>query len=239
MPQKNRDYQLTEDLLVRYREEALANSQALLDEASLLLSHGHFARAYFLAASSIEEAGKAVQAFQGLGRNLRDPAVAHRLKMQFEDHSNKLTAAFSPWIQATPNIRAEVSDFTRIMVDLKFGREAAIYTDINAEQSIVTTPKIQVKEKAARHCVHLAGSVLAHVGPYVLSQPKQSTRVQDEFFALKPSVFQRMSKTADFWEFYVARVEAGDVALEGAVVDYNKQYFSQARLFMPTDGQAG
>jgi hypothetical protein len=33
------------------------------------------ARAYFLAASCIEESGKAVQAFEGLARNLKGPAV--------------------------------------------------------------------------------------------------------------------------------------------------------------------
>jgi hypothetical protein len=75
MQAKNRDYQLTGELLREYRDAALVNAQALLEEAALLLAHGHHARAYFLAASCIEEAGKAVQAFEGLGRNLEDSAV--------------------------------------------------------------------------------------------------------------------------------------------------------------------
>ena len=69
-----------------------------------------------------------------MGRNLKDPAVAQRLKLQFDDHSQKVTSAFSPWIQATPNLLEEINDFIRTMVDLKFGREASIYTDINAER---------------------------------------------------------------------------------------------------------
>jgi AbiV family abortive infection protein len=83
------------ELLEQYRDAALVNSQSLLEEATLLLVHGHYARAYFLATSSIEESGKAVQAFEGLGRNLSDSAVTRRLKLQFEDHSQKVTSAFS------------------------------------------------------------------------------------------------------------------------------------------------
>ena len=216
-----------------YRDGALANAQALLEEAALLLAHRHYARAYFLAASSVEEAGKAVQAFEGLGRNLSDSAVSNRLKLQFEDHSLKVTAAFSPWIQASPNVRAEIMDFVRIMVDLKFGREASMYTDINAERAIVTTPSMQVKEKAAAHCVHLAGNVVAQVRRYLQSQPKPISRVQDEFFALKPTVFKKMANTADFWEYYIAQMEVGNMALENVVTEYNKRYFSKDTLFKP------
>jgi len=124
MPIKNRDYDLTLDLLQQYRDAALKNAQALLEEASLLLEHGHHARAYFLSASSIEEAGKAVQAFEGLGKNIKDPAVTQRLKFQFEDHSQKVAYAFSPWLRVTPNLREEIMTFVNRTVDLKFGREA-------------------------------------------------------------------------------------------------------------------
>jgi len=58
------------DTLKNYSEAALRNSEALLEEARLLLQNEHFARAYFLAVSSIEETGKAAQTFaaQGVGR---------------------------------------------------------------------------------------------------------------------------------------------------------------------------
>ena len=222
-------------MLQQYRDAALVNAQALLEEAALLLANGHFARAYFLSASCIEEAGKAVQAFEGIGRNLRDPAVTQRLKLQFEDHSQKVTAAFSPWVQATPNIRDEIMNFVRMMVDLKFGREASMYTDINAEQMIVTTPHMQVRKKTASDCVRLAGTVLAHVRPYAhQAQPKTTTRVQDAFFALRPSTFQRMANTADFWDYYITQIEQGSTALEAAVTGYNQNYFSKGKLFNST-----
>lgn len=232
MPTKHRDYQLTADLLREYRDAALMNAQALLEEAALLLAHGYFARAYFLSASSIEEAGKAAQAFEGIGRNLKDPAVTQRLKIQFEDHSQKVTSAFSPWLKATPNLRDEVMDFVNIMVALKFGREASMYTDINAERVIVTTPRMQVPEVTSSNCVRLAGTVLSHVRPYAQqAQPKSTTRVQDAFFALKPSVFQNMANTADFWEYYISKMEQGNLALEAAVTEYNDRYFSKGTQF--------
>jgi hypothetical protein len=229
---KDRDYTLTADLLREYRDAALVNAQALLEEATLLLAHEKYARAYFLSASTIEEAGKAVQAFEGLGKYLKDPAVAQRLKFQFADHSQKVTSAFSPWLQATPNLKDEVINFVKLMVALRFGREASMYTDINAELVIVTTPQMQVRQKTASDCVRLAGTVLSHVRPYVQqTQPKSTTRLQDAFFALKPSIFQKMANTDDFWYFYIAQIEGGNLAIESAVTEYNDLYFSKRLLF--------
>ena len=113
---KNRDYQLTPELLQQYRDAALANAQELLDEATLLLQYGHHARAYFLAVVSIEEVGKAVQAFDGMGRNLKDSAVAMRLKLQFDDHQQKISSAFHPWllehqgVSSLPKVLDEILD---------------------------------------------------------------------------------------------------------------------------------
>jgi AbiV family abortive infection protein len=230
MPIKDREYELTVELLREYRDAALVNAQALLEEAALLLAHGHLARAYFLSASCIEEAGKAVQAFEGLGKNLQDPAVAQRLKLQFENHSQKVTSAFSPWLQATPNLRNEVMEFVNMMVALKFGREASMYTDINAEKLTITTPQMQVRQRTATDCVRLAGTVLSHVTPYAQqSQPKSTTRIQDAFFALKPTIFQKMASTADFWEYYISQMEQEKMALESAVVEYSQRFLSKGR----------
>lgn len=236
MPAKDRKYELTAELLSEYRNASLVNAQALLEEAALLLAHGHHARAYFLAVSSVEEAGKAVQAYEGLGKNLRDPAVTQRLKLQFEDHSQKVTSAFSPWVQATPDIREQIMDFVKMMVDLQFGREASMYTDIHAEKVIVTTPQKQIRKEAATDCVRLAGRVLAYVRPYAeQAQLKTTTRLQDSFFALRPTVFQKMANTADFWWYYIAQMEQGKAALESAAVDYNNNYLCKGKLFRPED----
>lgn len=232
MRTKNREFQLTTELLEQYRDAALVNAKALLEEATLLLGHGHYPRSYFLAASSIEEAGKAVQAFEGMSRNLRDSAVSHRLKIQFDDHSQKITSAFSPWMQATPNIRTEIMDFVRIVVDLKFGREASMYTDIHTEKVIVTTPAMQVGQRTAADSVRLAGTVLSYAVPYAQQlQTKFMSRAQDAFFALKPTLFQKMANTVDFWEYYLHQMEQGNMTLDVAVTDYNRLYLSKGQLF--------
>jgi AbiV family abortive infection protein len=234
MPAKDRNYELTPELLSEYRDASLVNSEALLEEAALLLAHKHHSRAYFLAVSSVEEAGKAVQAYEGLGKNLRDPAVTQRLKLQFEDHSQKVTSAFSPWIQATPDIRDQIMGFVNLTVDLQFGREASMYTDIHAEKVIVTTPQKQISREAATDCVRLAGRVLAYARPYAEQvQIKTTNRVQDSFFALRPTIFQKMANTADFWWYYISQMEQGNRTLESAVVDYNASFFSRGKLFRP------
>ena len=71
---------LTATLLLSYSEAALRNADELLSEASLLRDHDHMARAYFLAVACIEEAGKALLAFDAQNRNLSDPAVCTKLK---------------------------------------------------------------------------------------------------------------------------------------------------------------
>lgn len=142
--QKNRNYELTRELLHQYSAAALRNAEELLDEASLLLKHDHQARAYFLAVASIEEIGKAVQAFDGMGRNLKDSAVATKLKLQFEDHSQKVTSAFVPWLIATPNLRKEVMSLVNTMLNVKHGREPSMYTDIHFKGPKITTPAAMV-----------------------------------------------------------------------------------------------
>lgn len=56
--QKNRNYELTPELLQEYSDAALANAQELLDEASLLLQHDHQARAYFLAVAASKRSAR-------------------------------------------------------------------------------------------------------------------------------------------------------------------------------------
>lgn len=235
---KTRNYELTPALLQQYHDAALANSGKLLLEASLLLEHGHYARAYFLAIAAIEEVGKAVQAFDGLGRNLKDSAVSTRLKLQFEDHSQKITSAFIPWLMASPNIREEVMSFVSLMIAVKQGREPSMYVDIKNDDSKVVTPESIVRPEAAKGCIRLAHDVLAHAKTHITqTTPNVTTRTQDAFFALKPSVYQKMMKTEDFWWYYISRMEAGDQALETAVTEYQKHYVAKDVKFKTEGAQ--
>ena len=82
------EFRFTVDLLREYCAAALQNAGELLEEASLLYANGHAARAYFLAVASIEETGKALQAFDAQGRNLADSAVTAKLRRSM-DHSQR------------------------------------------------------------------------------------------------------------------------------------------------------
>jgi AbiV family abortive infection protein len=232
MPVKNRDYKLTLALLGQFRDASLLNADSLLEEAALLSAHQHHARAYFLSVSSIEEAGKAVQAFEGLGRNLQDCAVEQKLKLQFESHSEKMTAAFLPWLRATANVREVLTDREELMATLKFGREASMYTDINAERAMVTTPQMQISPESAASCVRLARNVLSHVMPYAQQpQPAEATTVQDAFFVLKPATFRKIFNEADFWEYYLLQREQENTTFEDAVTEYKRCYLDQGKVF--------
>lgn len=224
---KNRNYQLTTALLKQYCDAALINARNLLSEASLLVQNNHFARAYFLAVAAIEEIGKSVQAFDGMGRNLKDSAVCNKLKLQFEDHSQKITAAFIPWLVVSPNLRNEIMSFVDIQIDVKRGREPSMYTDIHFDGPRITTPESAVRPEAANNCIRLAETVLSYTTPYITAKPKITTRTQDEFFAMKSNIFYKMANMEDFWWYYISCMESGDKAIENAATEYNKKYFSK------------
>lgn len=224
---KNRNYSLTTSLLRQYCDAALINAQNLLNEATLLLQNNHFARAYFLAVAAIEEIGKSVLAFDGMGRNLKDSAVSTKLKLQFEDHSQKITAAFIPWLTASPNLRDEIMSIVNLQIDVQHGREPSMYTDIHFDGPKITSPESEVRPEAANNCIRLAEAVLSYTTPYITAKPRTTTRTQDEFFAMKSSIFLKMANTEDFWWYYISRMESGDKAIENAVTEYNKKYFSK------------
>ncbi|NOG46277.1 MAG: AbiV family abortive infection protein [Calditrichaeota bacterium] len=130
---------LTEELLVEYYSGALKNSDALIEESNLLFKNKSYARCYFLACSSIEESGKAVEAFLGLGRNLTDPAVQKTLIQNFEDHNKKLLSALMTLLSKPPFPIDKLDLITDISLQLFQGREKSLYTDIN--KSEITIPK--------------------------------------------------------------------------------------------------
>ena len=96
---KERRYDLTDELLVSYREAALDNSRQLIEEARLLFSNEYYARTYFLALASIEETGKAQILFDAMSGDLNDPGLCKIIKKGIEMHSDKITSAFVSWLQ--------------------------------------------------------------------------------------------------------------------------------------------
>ena len=230
---KNRSYPLSLALLEKYKEAALENADELLAEARLLLHHKSHARAYFLGVASIEEIGKAVISHDALGRNISDSAVATRLRINFEDHSQKVTSAFIPWLLATPDLREQVMSYVNTMIDVKNGREPSMYVDVLQDGSDVVRPKTIVSLDAATNCVSLVVAVRLHARHYITNSPaKVRNKAEDELFAMKQTTFLKMTNTADFWEYYMARMRAGDMAFEIAATTYHEVYFAKSKPFL-------
>lgn len=212
----------------------MQNASELGEEAALLEANGHQARAYFLAVASIEETGKAQLAFDAQGRKLTDSAVASKVRKSFENHSSKITAAFAPWLLASSNVASSAKAAIQLMVDLKFGREPSMYTDVQQDGVTVQSPSGVVRAKAGQDCVRLARDCLTHARRHVEgTEPVTTTPAQDEFFAMKSGVTREMLNTEDFWEFHIDRLKAGSTRLENTVVAYHKQYFQKQAKYMP------
>jgi AbiV family abortive infection protein len=180
------EFKFTVELLKNYSTAALQNAAELLEEATLLSENGHAARTYFLAVASIEETGKALQAFDAQGRNLADSAVTARLRRSMEDHSQKITSAFTAILLSSPDVRKAVMPIVEVMIHLKRGREPSMYTDIRYSKSTVQMPSAMVRDVAAKDCIRLARDCLRHACKHIAEKtPEVRSGDDDQLFAMK------------------------------------------------------
>jgi AbiV family abortive infection protein len=229
-------FRFTIELLREYSAAALQNAAELFEEASLLYEKGHFARAYFLAVASIEETGKALQAFDAQGRNLSDSAVTAKLRQSMEDHSQKIASAFIPILIATPTTREALMPAVDLMIHLKRGREPAMYTDIRYAESKIQIPSAMVREVAAKDCIRLACDCFADARKHITEKkPKARSRTEDQLFSMKSEKLQKMGNTEGFWWYYLSQLEAGNGDFAAAVVGYDRNYFSKGKMFERPD----
>lgn len=223
---------LTREFLRAYCQAALTNASELVHEASLLYTHGHCARAYFLSVAAIEETGKALLAFDAQGRNLADSAVSAKLRRAMEDHSTKISAAFMGWLQASANLRNDIATVIDLSIHLKQGREPSMYTDIHPDGSNIQVPSEMVRDTAARDCIRLATDSLAHARRYVVEkEPKGKTRTEDQLFALKSGVLEKITNMEDFWWYHLAQLESGQGDFSESVIQYRTNYLLKEKLF--------
>lgn len=223
---------MTPELLVTYSKGALCNADELLREASLLHEHGHMARAYFLAVACIEEAGKALLAFDAQNRKLSDPAVCTKLKSTMENHAQKINHALGIWAMSRPDPRKELEVALDLIFHLSHGREPSMYTDLRANPDRVQTPSEIVRAQAARDCVRLAKNCLAHAHRHVSEkEPAKFTSAQDKLFTMKSAKFREMLNTEDFWWYYIARMEAGQLDTAEAVLGYERDHIKTGTQF--------
>jgi AbiV family abortive infection protein len=231
-------FQYTVTLLSHYSAVALQNAGELVEEASLLLARGHRARAYFLAVAGIEEIGKAVLAFDGQGRNLKDSAVTAKLRRAMEDHSQKVTAAFTPILLASPEPRQVLMPLVDMMIHLKRGREPSMYTDIHYESGEVQQPMAVVRDVAAQDCVRLAGDCLRAAQRHVSERtPLPRSAADDALFAMKSEQVNKILNSEGFWRYYIERMEGGAQDFAAAVITYQREYVAKGRTYHKPAGE--
>ena len=191
-----------------------------------------------MAVASIEETGKALQAFDAQGRNLGNSAVTAKLRRAMEDHSQKITAAFTEMLLANSNLRDALMPAVDLMIHLKRGREPSMYTDIRYESSAVQSPATMVREAAANDCIRLARDCLAHARRHIAEKkPEARSQTEDQLFAMKSGQFQKLANTEGFWWYYVAQLEAGKRDFGAAVVEYQRDFLSKGITFKRPDGE--
>jgi AbiV family abortive infection protein len=220
------------DLLRTYSAAALQNAGELLAEATLLRDHGHWARAYFLAIATIEEAGKALQAFDAQKRNLSDPAVVTKLNIGMTKHAQKINYALFAWAAASDDVREAIEVALPLVSQLKHGREPSMYCELRTEPDRAQRPSEIVRESAARDCVRLARDCVANANRHVKEQePPEITHALDKIFTMKSAYFREILSSKEFWFYYVARVESGDKGLAEAVCGYEKDHVRSGESF--------
>jgi AbiV family abortive infection protein len=228
----NQTPHFTLELLRAYSDAALRNSSELIDEASLLLDHGHFPRAYFLAISSIEETGKALHAFDAQNRNLKDPAVRKQLKGSLESHKQKITYALFTWAMSNADQQAALKKALDLTHHLAHGREPSMYSDVRTEPDRAQTPREFVRDVAARDSVRLSRDCFANAQLHFnVATPTQFTASQDRLFVMKSKKFQEMLNLEDFWRFYIARIKTGQDDLAETVAVYERDYLKTGVQF--------
>ena len=200
--------------------------RALIEEAGLLLEHGHWPRAYFLAVAGIEEIGKALVAYDGQGRNLRDPAVCAMLLRLTSDHASKIRMAFTGFVVADPRKNTEAA--IALIIALQNGREPAMYTDIGPDSEILV-PALVVGERAARDCARLATDCLSSAAHHMATVPPQSPTVaDDQLFSMKSSAARAVAESEDFWLYYLDQRAKGNASYSDAVVRYRTEFLLNA-----------
>lgn len=225
MPKTNKpSIALTSKLLRRYRDASIDNAHELLYEATLLLQHNHYARAYHSAICAIEEVGTSVQVFDALGRNVRDPDVANRVVLNLADYARKVTAAVFPWLLVVPDRRDSVMPYISKMIKRQIHKADAIHTALDGkgpQGPQVNTPNYRITYSDAEIWLGLAKEIYSHGEAYVLFAPtKIRTKAEDEVFAMKSAALAAVTSSPEFWEYYISCMKTGNATFEAAVADY-------------------
>jgi len=229
---KDREYKLSENFLIEYQDAALSNSQALIEEALLLFNNHHCARAYFLAAASTEETGKAYHAFSARGRNLRNPAIQSKIKKLFENHQAKFVGAMA-WLMLGEKFDPKRVEYLfDVFANLRVGREKSMYADVVLNNN-VTLPNNIVRKEAASSAIRLASDCLRAAKEFVKqSHPLKVTAIQDKFFTINSNVLTKIFGSEDFRYYLIEHIKSTNTLdYIPLTVKYYDRYYSKRKTY--------
>ncbi len=233
-----RDYELSENLLIAYHDSALGNAKSLLEESYILLSNGKYARAYFLAVAAMEETGKAYHAFATRGRNLDNSAVQKKMKGIFENHPQKIFGAFLGLFHFLPLL--EKAKYAETMFDRAFnlidGREASMYVDARIDNSIID-PLLLIRHIDAQEVYALATNCHKHMVVFVReTQPVKTGAIEDKFLLIPLTKMMDKAKD-DFSAFLLDSMRSDLEHFDFAVVAvrYHDAYYTKNKKYVSPD----
>jgi hypothetical protein len=225
--------QLNARLLKSYCNAALCNARELFVEASLLQEHCHYARAYFLAISCVEETGKALLAFDAQNKQLSDPAVCTKIRKSFESHRDKIYYAIIIWAFSSSNPRQALLNTIALTGGLQRGREPSLYCDLYADPDRAKTPSDIVSASAAGNCVRMAKDCLDYAQSHVIhKEPANFSKAQKYLFKRKSAYFEKILESPDFHEYCLNQPVRDMPNVVDMIFDYDRKHIKTGIPFL-------
>ncbi len=138
------DMQVIESLVDLY-DACLENAADLLEEAKLLLSHGHVARAFALAYTGWEEVGKS----QLVGDYCNNMVAVEEFEAAFRDHNLKSSYNWRQFILNPADVKDSTIEYDRNRAKKAFEkRQAAFYVEKDVTFKPITPGTSIAKEDA-------------------------------------------------------------------------------------------
>lgn len=143
------------------------NAVDLLQEAKLLLKHRHFARAYALAFTALEEIAKSQFAADVFTRFCKP----EDFEKFYRDHRAKISSL--KWAHLDANsfaynlkwIGPDIDDVERMSPDepIFHKRQAAMFVDVDFQTKKVTAPTDSLTQKDAEDIIHIVETAIARI----------------------------------------------------------------------------
>lgn len=164
---KNVSFKKWKDLLFTLRKIIFANAKRMLFDAENLFKNGSFPSSIFFAISSIEEAGKLYDVLVAYHKNKEGSLDAREFYKRFKNHKLKHLSSFTKAVHSTfknkdRKISKNISKLWELVVDNKLMliRNNCIYSDINFQKGIISSPQNNITKEDACYFLETAYEVL-------------------------------------------------------------------------------